>query len=486
MTLTFRALCYLHAFEHRLPVADGLAFESLLRATRLDFSVQSLERIDVFLDALRKTKKISQDGDLNDPAIQNLLYLLAFYIGEVIGRAVGTRPHWSSYEEVAAQERQINPPVFENSATLSFPGHPGLAVSSFLPLVAITSRLFDEPTGKSVLFSAGLLLPPEALQKPASVQRLPPVPPPAWPVAIGPVPIDAPPWAGDDQLRHLSDNAQALLREGRVVWGAVVQANGALMQPGSSAGAPGEILYDPHGRVPDADLHAIARTVLALKGRNFDLPDLASISQYLNDEHIRVFGLDLPARLSAYPLKVSSTWFERAHLPGGVLAQPLIPVLISDAHPGAVLPLPASFWPANLLEAWAPAGVQPMAQEELVVVSASADATAYIPDSELAHLQPPSLAEEGLLWFHGTEVPQDYGKARLAWSKSAATGNAAGLDGLGQLYEQGLGVDMDLQRALAYYEQAAAKDHAPAREAAARVRKQLAGRGSFLGRLLKR
>lgn len=482
MTLTFRALCYLHAFEQRLPVQDGLAFESLLRATRLDFSVQSLERIDVFLDALRKTKKISQDGYLNDPAIQNLLYMLAFYVGEVIGRSVGARPHWSTYEEVAAQQRQVNQPLFENSATLSFPDHPGMAASSFLPLVAITSRLFDEPTDKSVLFSAGMLMAPQALQKPASLQRLPPVLPTAWPVAVAPVDFDPPALAAPDDLRFLFDHAQVLLREGRVVWGAVVQANAALFQPGPIPGAPGEILYDPHGRVPDADLHAIARTVVALKGRNFDLPDLASIAQYLNEEHTRVFGLDLPARLAPYPLKVSSTWFERRHMPGGVLAQPLIPVLISDAHPGAVLPLPAAFWPDNLREAWSPAGLPPMA-EELVVTPPGGG---YVPDPELAHLEPASLAEEGLLWLRGTDVPQDYGKARLAWSKSAATGNAAGLNGLGLLYEEGLGVEADLKRALGYYEQAAAKDHGPAREAAERIRKRVAGRGSLLGRLLRR
>jgi hypothetical protein len=484
VTLTYRSLCYLHAFEHRLPVQDGLAFESLLHATRLDYSVQSLERVDVFLDALRKTRKIGADGHLNDPAIQNLLYMLAFYAGEVIGRSIGAQPHWSTYEEVAAQERQINPPMFENSATLSFPGHPGLEVASFLPLVAITARLFTEPPDKSVLFSAGLLLPPQALKKPASVERLLPVPPPPWPVdlAQAQVTIDASPWAARDDLRFLFGNVQSLLREGRVVWGAVVQADKALFQPGPMAGALGEILYDPQGRVPDADLHALARTLLTLKGRNFDLPDLASISQYLNDETVRVFGLDLPARLAPYPLKVSSTWFDRMQLPGGVLAQPLIPVLISDAHPGAVLPLPAQFWPDNLREAWSPAGLQPMA-EELVV---SAAAPSYVPDPELAHLHPASLAEEGLHWFRGKDVAQDFGKARLAWSKAGASGNAAGLNGLGLLYEEGLGVEADPRRALGYYDQAAAKDHAAAREAADRIRKQLASKGSLLGRLLKR
>ena len=484
MTLTYRALCYLHAFDHREPVQNGLAFESLLRATRLDYSVQSLERVDIFLDALRKTKKISADGYLNDPAIQNLLYMLAFYVGEVIGRAIGAQPQWSTYEEVAALEKQVNEPVFENSATLSFPGHPGLSVSSFLPLVAICSRLFDDPVEKSVLFSAGMLLPPEAQERPACLQRLPPIPVAAWPVAIapGPLAIDAPPWAAEDDLRFLFDNAPALLDGGRVVWGAVVQANTALFEPGPMAGAPGEILYDPHGRTPDADLHAMARTVLTLKGRRFDLPDLATISHYLNDEHIRVFGLDLPARLAPYPLKVSSTWFDRQHLPGGVLAQPLVPILIHDAHPGVVLPLPARFWPPNLREAWAPDGLKPMTDEPVVE---AAPAT-YVPDPELAHLQPFSLAEEGLHWFRGKDVPQDYGKARLAWSKAAAAGNAAGLNGLGLLYEEGLGVEADLKRALGYYEQAAARDHGAAREAADRIRKLVASKGSLLGRLLKR
>jgi hypothetical protein len=483
VTLTYRALCYLYCFDHKLPIQNGLAFESLLRTARLDYSVQSLERIDVLLDALRTTGKIHEDSYLDDPAQQNLLYLLAFYVGEVIGRSLGAAPQWATYEEMAAREKQVNGPHFENSVTLLFPLQLTPRTAWLLPLASICSRLFDEQVTKSVLFSAGLMLPPESLQKPALQQPLPPLAPPAWPVAVAPVPLDAPPWAADDDLRYLFDNAQALLRDGRVVWGAVVQANNALFEPGALVGAPGEILYDPHGRVPDADLHATARTVLALKGRNFDLPDLASISQYLNDERIRVFGLDLPERLSPYPLKVSSTWFERRHLPGGVLAQPVIPVLISDAHPGAVLPLPAAFWPDILREAWSPAGLQPMVDTPVV----EAAPASYVPDPELAHMEPASLAEEGFMWFRGGDrVAQDYGKARLAWSKSAATGNAAGLNGLGQLYEQGLGVEMDLQRALGYYEQAAAKDYNPAREGAERVRKVLATKGSFLGRLLKR
>jgi hypothetical protein len=456
MTLTFRALLYLYAFDNHLPFPTGLADERLLRTARLDYSVQSLERIDVFLDALRKTRKIDRDTYLDDPANQGLLYLLAFYVGEVIGRSLGAAPQWATYAEMQTRGGHLGGPQFENSVTLMFPLDLTPRTAWLLPLASICSRLFDEHVTKSVLFSAGLMLPPESQQKPACQQPLPPVPAPAWPVDVaalardwrGParqVEIDEPPWARSDDLHYLFDNARALLHEGRVVWGALVQVNLDLFDAaGQFAGAPGEVLYDPTGRVPREDLAEMADKVFALKGQEFQDPALAHFSRYLTDEKVRVFGLDFPAPILPCPLKVSSTWFQRAHLPGGVISDKLIPLLISDAHPGAVLPLPALFRPG-----------------------------AYVPDPELAHLEPASLTEEGHLWFQGTRMAQDYGKARAAWEK--AKGNPGALNGLGKLYEQGLGVAQDLDRALEYYEMAEAKDYGPAAEAAERLRAQKQG-----------
>ena len=92
----------------------------------------------------------------------------------------------------------------------------------------------------------------------------------------------------------------------------------------------------------------------------------------------------------------------------------------------------------------------------------------YAPDPALAHLNPMSITEEGLLWFE----QKDYDRARAAWEKSALTGNAGGLNGLGMLYEDGLGVPKDIARALEYYELAAAKNYSRARDAVARIRGQ--------------
>jgi TPR repeat protein len=246
-----------------------------------------------------------------------------------------------------------------------------------------------------------------------------------------------------------------LLLEGRVVWGALVQANQDLFNPtGQLAGAPGEVLYDPSGRVPREDLAEMAGKIYSLKGQEFSDPATAHFSKYLADEMTRVFGLDVPSFILPYPLKVSSTWFQRAHLPGGAISDKLIPLLISDAHPGAALPLPAMFFPGAARPAQTPGP------------------GGYLPDPELAHLEPASLAEEGMLWFMGAMIERDYGKARAAWEKAASRGNPAALYGLGMLHENGFGVGPDLERALEYYEQAEAKDYEAAAAAADRLRAQ--------------
>lgn len=360
--ITFRALCYLGAWDRGLPIQNGLAFESLLRSLKLNYSVQSLARVDAFLDVLRKGAKIREENYLDSPANQNLLFLLAFYTGEVIGRSLGHAPRWFGPGAAPSMEPGANT-AFEASLVLAFPDAPGQANKTFLPLVAITSRLFSEFVEKSVLFSAGFFLPPSASEGPEAKLPLPAPPPAAWPVdvagavrnaspsqrsALGVIP---PLWALTDDLRFVFDSAPALLSEGRVVWGAIVQVNNLMLQPGPLEGAPGEVLYDPQGRMPKSDLYDLARSLFALKGQPASKADLGRISKYLANELVRVFGLDVPESICPYPLKISSTWFERGHLPDRMISQPFVPLLISDAYPGAALPLPAALWPGALLAA---------------------------------------------------------------------------------------------------------------------------------------
>ncbi|HXA46264.1 MAG TPA: hypothetical protein VNW52_01440 [Burkholderiaceae bacterium] len=368
MSPNFTALCYLHAFDHRLPIQDGLAFEKILRTYRLDYSVKSLARIDDFLDELRTGKKVREDTYLDDPATQNLLYLLNFYVGEVIARSLKSQAHWYTFKEVQDIDpmSKVSGPAFENSVTLGFPQH-AISVTKpwFRPLISLTSRLFSEHVEKSVLFSAGIMLPLEYQTGPASELPLPPSPAPAWPIDVAAqfeqspqllseLGMTAPAWAKDDKLRLLFDNQIKIMREGCVVWGAVVQANANLFVSNSDDGAPLDVLYDPRGRLSPEDLIALAQSVYALKEKRPSDPALIPLYDHFRNGFTRAIGLDVPSTFVPYPLKVSSTYFERKNFPGRKLAQHVIPLLISDIYLGLVVPLPSRLWPAELLAQWAP------------------------------------------------------------------------------------------------------------------------------------
>lgn len=360
MTPALAALAFLHTFDQGGTPPGGIAFEPLLRRLKLDYAPASLGRVDVFLDALRTTKKPAREAFLSDPAGQNLLLLLAFYVGEVIGRSLHCAPQWQAYE--AAQRSHPGPlaRAFETSMLCDFPV-PGARVTQFAPLVAICERLFHASVDKSVAFSAGMLI-PAPLQ--GSTQAPPPartpVPPEDVPRALArctpmqraKLEIVPPPWADGDPLQRFFASARDVLRTGRPVWGSLIQANRSLFQPEPYGGAPGEVVYDPAGRAPPEALDEVAELLLSLKGKNLPDPALAGFSDYLTDEGIRVFGLDVPQQICPYPLKVSTTFFDRGYLPGHRITQRSFPVVVSDPHPGIVVFLPAAVWPAALVKAW--------------------------------------------------------------------------------------------------------------------------------------
>ncbi len=89
----------------------------------------------------------------------------------------------------------------------------------------------------------------------------------------------------------------------------------------------------------------------------------------------------------------------------------------------------------------------------------------YEPDSRLAHLNPMSKTEEGLLWFR----QQDYQRARAAWEQAAQSGNPGGLYGLGMLHEAGLGRPANIDQTVEYYQRAAVAGHDQAGQALLRL-----------------
>ncbi len=486
MSITLSALTYLHCFDKGLPVPNGMAFEAQLRQCRLDYSVASLGRIDALLDWLRQGKKMDREGMLGDPAQQNLLYFINFYVGEVIARHLRWPATWYDFNAVQSLDPMANfdGKAFENSATLAFPGHPSAGTNKwFRPLISIVSRLFPEHASvkagedtepeKSVLFSAGFMLPADMLSGEHAMRPLPPVPPPAWPIDVASrlketpalleqlLPV-SPDWnTPSEPVSRLFDNSAMLLREGRVVMGVVLRAREVLLRPGADLGAPGDVIYDPRGLLGLDGLIKVHESVNRLMHKQPPYgEDVRPLAEHFQNEDSYMMGAALPSAILPYPVHVATTFFERRNLPSRHLAGHAIPLLVCDTLPGLVMPLPARFWTEDALDHWF--------EEEAAKLAAARAAgipAPYVPDPELSQLKAVSVTEEGLLWFRQKE----YERARLAWQRAAATGNAAARCGLGELYENGFGVEKDIAKATALYKQAAAQNYGRAIEALARL-----------------
>src|SRR5271157_5473195 len=67
-----------------------------------------------------------------------------------------------------------------------------------------------------------------------------------------------------------------------------------------------------------------------------------------------------------------------------------------------------------------------------------------------------AMNDLGELYYEGKGVPQDYQKAKEWYEKAAAAGNAVAMRHLGGLYYRGLGVPQDYSKAKAWYKKAAA------------------------------
>lgn len=472
MTLAARARAMLAAWEAAQPLPGGLAFEALLRRCQLDYTLASLDRIDTLLDALRRTQKPQPQAFLTDAPQRNLVLLIALYAGEVAGRAMRQPPLWCSYEEMVALDPSlaVAKPGFVTSLGCRFPASPPARHRFFLPLGPIATRLFRSEGGeRSVRATVAALVAtaPSAgpTATPVSASASTPAPAPPTPRAPGAraLPTGAaerkalcmgrPDWVTGDKLAFLFDSEADLLREGRLVWGALIQANRLLFVGGGAhGGATGEVLYDPTGRVPVADLAVLAKTLAPVKGQRLQDPERAAfaeaLSETLTGEAPRVFGLDVPRALSAHALKVSTTWFDRRLLPGGRIADTVLPVLISDARPGAVLVLPQSQWPQDLLRKWVP--VPP-------------------PTATPAPLDPEALFRQGQAFFNGDRVAQDSERAHECWLQAAAAGHAGAVMALAGQYANGDGVDRDIALAVAYYREAAEQGDVKAQLEAGRL-----------------
>jgi TPR repeat protein len=158
MPITQLAEQYLAAFsDGGREFPGGISYLEALVQCRLDYSPESLQRIDMLLDQIRTTEAPKDEVFIKASANQNFLYFLAFYIGKTIERNnPGAQVEWLEHKELVARNpgiEKIWPYQFDSSIICVITGG-SARQGEFLPLSSIVIRLFEGPDEKSVWFSA--------------------------------------------------------------------------------------------------------------------------------------------------------------------------------------------------------------------------------------------------------------------------------------------------------------------------------------------
>lgn len=364
MPITQSATMYVQAFFNRQQIEGGLAFRDALSNNRLDFTIESLDRIDFLLRWICKNAKPTEDQFLRSQENQNFLYFVAFYVGQVIARNSRARVDWYSFPEWVAlnPHDKILGPAFYSSAICVFnQTSPGRG-TMFIPLYSITEQLFEEHSTKSVAFSAQLPLgqlkgrPPQISINPEidlqrEIEGILKVEP-AY------ISLKYPPWIKQDPLNKVLEDYVTLLRTGRVVWGRLVQGNMALYEPGDTS-SPAEVVYDPAGMLTQEELYPVGERLYALKEQHLTmdpsdpkLKPLRDIGQRLAAETVRGFGERVPWQIYPGQLQLSTIFMYRPHLPGAIVNKMLLPIIVSNKCPGSTWVLPGRLWPQGMVDWW--------------------------------------------------------------------------------------------------------------------------------------
>ena len=162
--------------------------------------------------------------------------------------------------------------------------------------------------------------------------------------------IRRPAWLDKgDPLSDMLSRQHNLLRDGKIIFGALTIANTLLFEPGRD-NCPGKMIYsfDKRYLVKPRALADLASGLFDQRGRK-DLNEktLQALADLLADDYGRTLYAPLPTLYcEGANVALSSILFERRHLRDGVLAEGVFPVLASPWAKG-IMVLPARFWPAS-------------------------------------------------------------------------------------------------------------------------------------------
>lgn len=224
-------------------------------------------------------------------------------------------------------------------------------------VVLPTARPFVYPTHPVIEGSAGLQQLP--ISRPIDAVRTLMGPAPrAFPAGMHSyLTLQAPAWLGanpkDEQWLNIR-NQERIRRDGQVVWATVVQANNNLFKR-NSAECGASVIYSPDAWF-DRNREVLGQIVdrcFALKGTDPADPESAAFARMLTNELTRGMRMRVPSVFTGgRKVYHSSMLMPRKHLPKGILSGQYFPVWIDSQNTGAVIMVPAAYWPASLTMEW--------------------------------------------------------------------------------------------------------------------------------------
>jgi hypothetical protein len=157
-----------------------------------------------------------------------------------------------------------------------------------------------------------------------------------------------------DALHRVYADMPRLLQDGYLTWGMIIHANNALFEA-SRHDHPAEVLFStlPLHKVKLETLEVAARRIFGLKGTQPEDPETRALAEHLTAETTRRYGMRVPRGLTDdLPCRCSSIMIFRRHLPRGILAGSILPLLVPTQEPYCVMVLPSQFWPEPFVQDW--------------------------------------------------------------------------------------------------------------------------------------
>jgi len=156
----------------------------------------------------------------------------------------------------------------------------------------------------------------------------------------------------------ISQYHERVYYEGRVAWGAVVQANESLYVKGDWD-STGALVYsfDRHFDANPQQLERIAASVGALKNAMPKDALLVAFAAEVRNDTPRDIDRMVPVALTAgRQVRYETIYIQRHRLPTGYLAGQFFPIIISTSQPTQPMVLPLEAWTPELVELWKVAG----------------------------------------------------------------------------------------------------------------------------------